>query len=277
MELLLPPSVPVSPSSPDSVPSASSPVEPKPSESSDALEPSSNLSIPLDVPPELGIRAVVPQVPTYLLLPNALFHAGLVDMITQNKTLEIMRNAFHSSWKENEKTAFFLRAYGGSHHYASNLSAFEYGYGAELDYNALEAGVLLNEIESLYTRIFFGALGNYGNLSLHPQDVEQSKKSAFNKWSVAAYGSLQHDRGFYIDGVVSYGLFKGDVLTLSRGKVVALKGKQFSGSLTSGRTFATGYKGVVFDPQIQVVYQHLQFNQAFDVDNLDVDLGKFHQ
>uniref|UniRef100_UPI0035CEB251 hypothetical protein n=1 Tax=Bartonella sp. AC90GZZY TaxID=3243461 RepID=UPI0035CEB251 len=71
MELLLPPSVPVSPSSPDSVPSASSPVEPKPSESSDALEPSSNLSIPLDVRPELGIRAVVPQVPTYLLLPNA--------------------------------------------------------------------------------------------------------------------------------------------------------------------------------------------------------------
>ncbi|WP_375694429.1 autotransporter outer membrane beta-barrel domain-containing protein, partial [Bartonella sp. AD24XZML] len=35
--------------------------------------------------------------------------------------------------------------------------------------------------------------------------------------------------------------------------------------------------GVVFDPQIQVVYQHLQFNQARDIDNLDVDLGKFHQ
>uniref|UniRef100_UPI00235ED5C9 autotransporter outer membrane beta-barrel domain-containing protein n=1 Tax=Bartonella sp. AU18XJBT TaxID=3019089 RepID=UPI00235ED5C9 len=31
------------------------------------------------------------------------------------------------------------------------------------------------------------------------------------------------------------------------------------------------------DPQIQIVYQHLQFNPACDVDNLDVDLGKFHQ
>ncbi|WP_375701050.1 autotransporter outer membrane beta-barrel domain-containing protein, partial [Bartonella sp. AA23NXGY] len=67
------------PSSTDSVVLPSASVEPKPSQSSDALEPSSNLSIPLDVPPELGIRAVVPQVPTYLLLPNALFHAGLVD------------------------------------------------------------------------------------------------------------------------------------------------------------------------------------------------------
>ncbi|WP_375703796.1 autotransporter outer membrane beta-barrel domain-containing protein, partial [Bartonella sp. AD13SXNS] len=205
------PSVPVSPSSTDSVSPPSAPVEPKPSESSEALDPSSNLSIPLDVPPELGIRAVVPQLPTYLLLPNALFYVGLMDTTTQNKTLETMRNAFHSSWKENEKTAFFLHAYGGSHHYASNLSAFEYGYGAELDYNALEAGVLLNEIESLYTRTFFGALGNYGNLSLAPQDVEQSKKSTFDKWSVAAYGSLQHDTGFYMDGVLSYGLFKGDV------------------------------------------------------------------
>ncbi len=271
MELLLPPSVTVSPSSPDSVPSPSALVKPKPSGSFAPVNPSSNLSIPLDVQSNLQIRAVVPQVPTYLLLPNALFHAGLVDMTTQNKSLETMRNAFHSSWKDDKKTAFFLRAYGGSHHYASNLSAFEYGYGAELDYNAFQAGVLLNEIESLYGRTFFEVLGNYGNLSLHPQDVEQSKKSAFNKWSVGAYGNLQHDRGFYMDGVVSYGLFKGDVLTLARGKVVALKGKQFSDSLTSGRTFATGYKGVVFDPQIQVVYQHLQFNQA-----RNIDLGKFH-
>ncbi|WP_156809246.1 autotransporter outer membrane beta-barrel domain-containing protein, partial [Bartonella queenslandensis] len=271
------PSVPVSPSSTDSVALSSKPVESKPSTDSDALDPSSNLPMPLDVQPELGIRAVVPQLPTYLLLPNALFHVGLMDMTTQNKKLETMRHAFHSSWKEDENAAFFLRAYGGSHHYASNLSAFEYGYGAELDYNAFQAGVLLNEIESLYTRTFFGALGNYGNLSLQPQDVEHSKKSAFNKWSVGAYGSLQHNTGFYMDGVLSYGLFKGDVLTLARGKVVALKGKQFSGSLTSGRTFAIGYKGVVFDPQVQVVYQHLQFHQALDVDHLDVDLGKFHQ
>ncbi|WP_375673587.1 autotransporter outer membrane beta-barrel domain-containing protein [Bartonella sp. TS82HLJMH] len=271
------PSVSASPSSTDSISPASASVEPKPSTSSDPVDPSSNLPMSLNVQSNLQIRAVVPQLPTYLLLPNTLFHAGLVDMATQNKTVETMRNAFHSSWKDDEKPAFFLHAYGGSHHYASNLSAFEYGYGAELDYSALEAGVLLNETESLYSRTFFGALGNYGNLSLNPQDVEQSKKSAFDKWSVGAYGSLQHDTGFYIDGVLSYGLFKGDVLTLARGKVVALKGKQFSGSLKSGRTFATGYKGVIFDPQIQVVYQHLQFNPVHDVDNIDVDLGKFHQ
>ncbi|WP_404977288.1 hypothetical protein, partial [Bartonella sp. CM31XJBT] len=61
----------------------------------------------MDSSSNLQIRAVVPQVPTYLLLPNALFHAGLVDMTAQNKTLETMRNAFHSFGKDNEKTAFF--------------------------------------------------------------------------------------------------------------------------------------------------------------------------
>ncbi|MBB4076800.1 outer membrane autotransporter protein [Bartonella fuyuanensis] len=271
------PSDPSASSSADSVSVPSTVVELQPSTSSGSLDTSANFLVSLDVQPEQKIRAVVPQVPTYLLLTNTLFHAGLMDMTAQNKTLMTMRNAFHSSWKDNEQTAFFLHAYGGSHHYTSNLSSFEYGYGAELDYTAFEVGILLNEIENSQNRTFFGVLGNYGNLSLYPQNVEQSKESAFDKWSVAAYGSLQHDAGFYIDGVLSYSLLKGDVLTLARGKVVALKGKQFSGSLTSGRTFAIGYKDIVFDPQVQVVYQHLQFNPARDIDDLEVNLGKFHQ
>ncbi len=52
-----------------------------------------------------------------------------------------MRNVSQSSLKSDENPAFFIRGYGGNHHYASNLSIFEYGYGAELDYSALEAGV----------------------------------------------------------------------------------------------------------------------------------------
>ncbi|WP_208438154.1 autotransporter outer membrane beta-barrel domain-containing protein [Bartonella taylorii] len=263
-----PPSPFVSPT-----PSASDPSDPIPTDPS----PTPPVPIRPDIQPELGIRAVVPQLPTYLLLPNALFHAGLLDLTTQNKKLEAMRSVSQSSLKSDENSAFFIRGYGGSHHYASNLSAFEYGYGAELDYTALEAGVLLKEIESLYSRTFFGVTGTYGNLSLHPLKVEQSKKSPFDKWSVSAYGSLHHDTGFYMDGLLSYGLFRGDVFTLARGKAATLKGKQLSTSLISGKTFTIGHNGVVFDPQLQLVYQHLQFNRVRDVDDLDVDMGKFDQ
>ncbi|WP_455479121.1 autotransporter outer membrane beta-barrel domain-containing protein [Bartonella sp. B23] len=279
------PSAPVDPSLTPSTSDTSSPSAPSEpggspsSKSSAPVDPSPTPSVPVkpDIHSKLEIMAVVPQVPTYLLLPNALFQAGLMDLTAQNRKLEKMRIASGGSLKSGENTAFFLHAYGGSHHYASNLSAFEYGYGAELDYTALEAGVLLKEIESLYSRTFFGVTGTYGSLSLHPLNVEQRKKSPFDKWSVATYGSMQHDAGFYMDGLLSYGLFRGDVLTLARGKAATLKGKQLNAFMTSGKTFAIGHAGVVFDPQVQLIYQRLQFDRVCDVDDLDIDMGKFNQ
>ncbi|MET3590395.1 outer membrane autotransporter protein, partial [Bartonella silvatica] len=89
--------------------------------------------------------------------------------------------------------------------------------------------------------------------------------------------SMQHEAGFYVDGLVSYGVFKGDVLTLARGKTATLQGNPLSVSLTGGQTFVTGYEGVVFDPQAQIVYQHLQFKQSHDVDGFDIDMGKLDQ
>ncbi|WP_375702996.1 autotransporter outer membrane beta-barrel domain-containing protein, partial [Bartonella sp. AA131HXZ] len=60
MSLPSKPSAPEDTSSLDTVSPPSVPVEPKPSQSSDPLDPSSNLSIPLDVQSNLQIRAVVP-------------------------------------------------------------------------------------------------------------------------------------------------------------------------------------------------------------------------
>ncbi|WP_455481734.1 autotransporter outer membrane beta-barrel domain-containing protein [Bartonella sp. B35(2025)] len=226
---------------------------------------------------ENTVKAIVPQVPTYLLLPNALFHAGLMDISNQNKQLETMRTASGGMLEVHENPALFLRGYGGSYSYTSNLSALEYGYGGDLDYNGMKAGVLLKTIENTDSAISFGVMGSYGKLSLQPLDVEKSQKSAFDKWSITAYGSMQHDVGFYVDGLLSYGLLKGDVLTLSRGKTATLKGNPLSVSLTGGQSFAAGYEGLVFDPQVQVVYQHLQFDKVRDIDNFDIEMGKLDQ
>ncbi|WP_343212203.1 hypothetical protein [Bartonella grahamii] len=54
---------------------------------------------------------------------------------------------------------------------------------------------------------------------------------------------MQHDTGFYIDVLFSYGLFKGDVLTKARGKTTTLKGTPLSASLIAGKSFMTGHKG----------------------------------
>ncbi|WP_375651001.1 autotransporter outer membrane beta-barrel domain-containing protein [Bartonella sp. OT172YNZD] len=224
-----------------------------------------------------AVRSVVPQVPTYLLLPNSLFHAGLMDISNQNKQLEVIRIASSGMAKVHENPALFLRSYGGHYRYASDLSALEYGYGGDLGYKAIEASALLQTIESMYGTMSFGVMGTYGKLSLQPQDVEYSQKSVFDKWIATAYATMQHDAGFYVDGLFSYGLLKGDVLTLARDKTATLKSKPLSVSLTGGQPLATGYKGFVFDPQVQVVYQNLQFDQARDIDNFDIEMGRLDQ
>ncbi|WP_375684150.1 autotransporter outer membrane beta-barrel domain-containing protein [Bartonella sp. CB15SXKL] len=227
--------------------------------------------------PEQFVRSVVPQVPTYLSLPNSVFHAGLMDISNQNKQLETLRMTSTGMVEVRENPALYLRGYGGSYRYASDLSALEYGYDGDLSYNGVEAGVLLQTIENTDNAISFGVMGTYGKLSLQPVNVEYSQKSAFDKWTATVYGSMQHNVGFYVDGLLSYGLFKGDVLTLARGKTATLKGNPLSVSLAGGQTIATGYKGFVFDPQVQVVYQHLQFNKARDIDNFDIEMGNLNQ
>lgn len=223
---------------------------------------------------ELGIIAVVPQVPTYLLLPNAFFYTGLMDVKNQNKQLEALRVTATGMPEIYENPALFLRGYGGSYRYGSDLSALEYGYGGNFDYNGVEAGLLLQTIEDANIAMSFGVMGAYGKLSLQPKDVEQSQKSAFDKWTATAYGTVQQDEGFYVDGLFSYGFFKGDVLTLAKGKTATLKGNSLSASITSGKSIMTGHKGLVFDPQIQVMYQKLRFDKTSDVDEFDVDMGK---
>ncbi len=219
-----------------------------------------------------NVKAVVPQVSIYLFLPNSLFHAGLMDINNQNKQLETLRIISRRSLKVDKNSALFVRGYGSNNRYVSNLSALEYGYGGELDYNAIEAGTLLTNIESAYSTTSFGVMGTYGKVSLQPLNVEQSQESTFDKWTVTAYGSMQHDAGFYMDGLLSYGLFNGDVLTFARGKTATLRGKPLSVSLTAGKAFMMRCKNFVLEPQIQFVYQHLRFNKTHDVDGFNIEM-----
>ncbi|WP_345096995.1 autotransporter outer membrane beta-barrel domain-containing protein, partial [Bartonella acomydis] len=58
---------------------------------------------------ERFVRSVVPQVPTYLLLPNSIFHAGLMDISNQNKQLEIQRSISGGMLDIGTNSASFLR------------------------------------------------------------------------------------------------------------------------------------------------------------------------
>ncbi|WP_144754709.1 autotransporter outer membrane beta-barrel domain-containing protein [Bartonella saheliensis] len=226
---------------------------------------------------KLKIRDVVPQVPTYLLLQNALFHVGMMDISNQQKQLQATRSISRKLLKVKDNFSLSVYGYGGSYRYVSDLSLLEYGYDGDVDYNAIETDILLKTIERAYSTISFGIMGAYGKLFLQPRNVEQSQKSPFNKWTFTVYGSVEHNTGFYGDGLLSYGLFKGDVLTHAWGKTATLKANPLSVSLSAGKVFMTGYHGLIFDPQIQLVYQYLQFDKFRDIDGIDVEMKKADQ
>nr|CBI82740.1 hypothetical protein BARSC_190011 [Bartonella schoenbuchensis R1] len=124
---------------------------------------------------KFGVKAVIPQVPTYLLLPNALFYAGLIDINNQTELLGTMVTSFDPFF--NGKPAFFVRGYGGSHNYTSDLSTLEYGYGGKFGYHAIEAAALLNRLESEQSSTFIGVIGTYGKCHSNPKMLKKVRKA----------------------------------------------------------------------------------------------------
>ncbi|WP_273720974.1 MULTISPECIES: autotransporter outer membrane beta-barrel domain-containing protein [unclassified Bartonella] len=228
--------------------------------------------------PEANVHAPVAQMASYLVMPNALFYTGLTDMAKQNAVLANMRTSVLA--KEQEKqSGFFLYTYGGTGTLSSESAPRQYGYsGAHLRYAALQGGVNFAALEGQNTTTHFGLVGTYGQLSFTPKDMKDAGKSTLDKWSITAYGSIQHDNGFYLDALLSYGILKGDITNAIIGKTATLKNAKMLGiSTTIGKQFATGIQGVTFEPQAQLAYQHLLFDTLSDADNFTIDMKNPHQ
>ncbi|WP_375657527.1 autotransporter outer membrane beta-barrel domain-containing protein [Bartonella sp. CL32QHWL-1] len=223
--------------------------------------------------PDSKVRAVVPQMASYLVMPNALFYTGLADMAKQNALLANMRTTVLGEQK-NLKNSFFLSTYGGTGTLSSKRGPLKYGYGADIRYAAIQGGVALTTLEGHSTTTHLGLLGTYGQLSFTPKEMQDASKSTLDKWSLTAYGSVQHDSGFYIDTLLSYGIIKGDITNAIIGKTAKLNNvKMLSISTTVGKQFSTGMEGLTFEPQIQLAYQHLMFDTIEDADNLKIDMN----
>ncbi|WP_208432215.1 autotransporter outer membrane beta-barrel domain-containing protein [Bartonella doshiae] len=223
--------------------------------------------------PEEKIRALVPQTASYLIMSNAAFSAGFADVSNQNTLLNIMQTAAFES-----KKGIFLSSYGNKMMLSSSRSPLEYGYGADVYYAALQAGITLATLEDQNITSNFGLLGIYGKLAFTPKDMEDSEKSTFDKWSLAAYGSAQHNNGVYINALLSYGALKGNITTALIGNTAKVdNAKTWNVSAIVGQKLATGVEELVFEPQAQLVYQRLTFGNLSDIDGFDVDMGTPYQ
>ncbi|WP_375609244.1 MULTISPECIES: autotransporter outer membrane beta-barrel domain-containing protein [unclassified Bartonella] len=223
------------------------------------------------------IRALVPQVASYLVLPSAVFSTGLSDVSNQNALLDDMRTTA-SETKNHKNKGLFLSSYGNKMTLSSSRTPLQYGYGADVHYAALQAGVTLAALEEQNIAVNLGLLGTYGRLSFTPKDMEGADKSTLNKWSLTAYSRFHHNNGFYVNALFSYGILKGNVTTALIGKTAELTDADtFSVSATIGQKFETSTKGLAFEPHAQVVYQSLMLGILSDVDGFDVNMGNPHQ
>ncbi|MGF7158084.1 autotransporter outer membrane beta-barrel domain-containing protein [Bartonella heixiaziensis] len=220
-----------------------------------------------------NVIALVPQTANYLVMPTALFSTGLTDMAKQNALLANIRTSILGK-EEEKQTGFFLYTYGSTGTLSSERGPLKYGYGADIRYAALQAGVTLAALEGQNTTTHFGLVGTYGQLSFTPKDMADAGKGTLDKWSLTAYGSIQHNSGFYVDTLLSYGILKGNITNALIGKTAKLNdAKMLSISTTVGKEFATNVEGLTFEPQAQLAYQHLMFNTIEDADNFTVDMN----
>jgi len=217
-------------------------------------------------------RQVVPQLSNYLSTPTALFHAQRLDIGTMRQRLGEIR---YQADNETDQNIFFLRAYGGDHHYRSNL--VRYGYDADINYTATQLGGHLYSFETSTADVLHaGFAASYGQLAFTPQR-ENSLETTLNMWSFSPYMTWQGASGVYLDMIAAYGRFDGHVSSALRGRTARLQGYSHTASLEVGKKFALSMPELTIEPQAQLIYQRLSFDATSDIDDFAVELGNPEQ
>jgi len=214
----------------------------------------------------------VPQIANYLTAPTALFQSGLLDVAMLHRRLGDTRQMGTRPTDTRNHREFFLRTYGGDYDYRSNRPTNAYGYGADIRYTAAQIGGTVHAGQTAHSSTRIGLAANYGQLRFAPFDEPDARKTRMDTWSVSPTLNWQHEAsGAYVDAVLAWGQFRGDVTTTLRSRAATLKGTRQTVSVETGLPLIVGTVTAI--PQAQVVYQRLDFDRVRDVDGFDVSLG----
>jgi outer membrane autotransporter protein len=222
--------------------------------------------------PRLQVAA---QIPAYISTPNALFGAGFQDLETLLRRLgEIRDDQYRGS---NAQYEVFARGYGSALNYTSDRSFENYGFNSSTQYGALQFGGNWIASSNASASLRLGLAAAMGELQLQPIAVDGASRGSFTTNSIAATLTWLSQSGLYFDAVVSGGVFEGDIATAARGHVADISGDSFSASIEAGAPIPLGPDGFAIEPQMQLVFQHLDFAKFSDTDQINVDLGDPNQ
>ncbi len=222
------------------------------------------------VPPDARLE-VAPQVPAYITAPTALFNAGFQDLDSLHRRLGEIRD--DQAQGRGQQGEVFLRAYGSRFNYTSDRSFTDFGFNSSQDYAATQFGGNWIALDDTYGTLRVGLAGTIGQMWFQPSAVDGASKGLFNTQSLAGTVTWQSRAGWYVDTIIMGGLFDGRFTTPTRGQTTGMNGTSVAASLEAGYPIPLGWQGLSIEPQVQFVYQHLDFAHRTDVDGIDVDLG----
>ncbi|WP_273721486.1 MULTISPECIES: autotransporter outer membrane beta-barrel domain-containing protein [unclassified Bartonella] len=217
--------------------------------------------------PEEQSETLTPQIARYLVMPQALFSVGSADVKNQNTLLDNIRITMFEA-KDHEEKGFFFSTYGKRSIFSSSSHTPQNSADTDIRYAALQAGLTLIVLGEQNTSTDFGFLGTYGKLAFTPKKKESSQKNMLNKWSLTAYGNIQHDSGVYASVFLSYGLFKGESPT-----ALMKNTKTLAASATIGQKLPTIVEEIILEPQAQFVYQRLMLGILSNAENFKINMG----
>jgi outer membrane autotransporter protein len=231
---------------------------------------------PQTSPPSPNERLeVAPQVPAYLSMPNALFNAGFQDLDSLHRRLGEIRD--DQILGVGQQYEVFARGYGGGLNYTSDRSFADYGFNTVQDYAAMQFGGNWIAHDSADGTLRVGLAAAIGRLWLQPSAVDGASQGTFNTYSLFGTMTWQSRSGWYVDTIISGGAFDGLISTPARGQTANMTGDSLAASVESGYPIPLGWGGLALEPQVQFIYQHLDFAQRTDIDFINVNLGDPNQ
>ena len=230
-------------------------------------------------PPTPSRPEVVPQVPSYLVTPLAMFGYGNEVTGSLHERLgEVRQDQLVDP--SNDYVEMFARYIGGSYDYKSSLGFQNYGYNYSQQNNALQIGGNWLRAQTDHSEWRLGAAVTTGHSSVTPNAVDGVSSLSFDSTSIAGTVTWQRNDGLYVDGVVSKDYYySGNVSTVDGGKDVAKpKAQGWSASIESGYpvVFAND-PSMTFEPEVQLSYQSLGFKGFTDKDGLTVHTNSADQ
>ena len=215
---------------------------------------------------------VAPQCPVHQFA-GALFSAGIQVWITCTPVGEFAAPqavVFLYRWE------VFARVYGSQTDYRTNVGFIDYGFDAKQDYSALQFGSSATLHEDKYGGVFrLGGAVTLGHSRLTPDADDGNSVTKTDTQSFSAIGTYLHPDGWYVDVVLSMGRLKANTRTETYGnlQVASIKGHSYTASVETGYPFALGDSGFNLEPQLQYIWQNLQFKDFVDIDNIRTKLG----